>query len=143
MYIITGAVVATSLMTLFSYTLSALTKEQFREPELLNFLLTRSALIPVKVARKSWAGWVIHYLVGTLFIIVFDLIWNMKILEPTILSGAYLGFLAGIIGITGWKVFFLLSPDPPKIDFKRFYLQLLVGHVIFGLGAAAVKILLF
>lgn len=135
-----SGLVATTLMTGFSYLIAAVKKSQFREPELLNILITRSPILPVRVPDRHLLGWAIHYTIGWIFVLVFDYIWRSSLLNPTLASGCLLGFIAGIIGILGWQLFFTLSPDPPRIPLKNFYLQLLVAHVIFGLGAALVYV---
>lgn len=136
--IVVSGFIATSLMTLFSYLISNIKGRQFREPELLNILISRSTLFPWKIKKDSWVGWAIHYSIGWFFVICFYLIWKYTKMEPSVATGALFGFLAGIIGISGWKIFFLLHHDPPEIDFKNFYIQLIVAHIIFGLGAVLV-----
>lgn len=136
--IFVAAVVATSCMTLFSYILSNIKSSQFREPELLNSLICRSTSIKLTPSKNSGLGWAIHYLIGFLFIVLFHLIWNLTGLEPNVITGAVLGFVAGIVGITGWIIMFKLNPKEPQIEFKNFYLQLLFAHIIFGASAGLV-----
>ncbi|UJH89903.1 hypothetical protein LZ575_12990 [Antarcticibacterium sp. 1MA-6-2] len=135
MKIFLSAIITTSLMTLFSYIVSAFSHSQFREPQLLNELINRSTALAFKPGQKNLSGWIIHYSIGLLFVVIFRMIWNFTIIEPTYLSGASLGFIFGFIGITGWKIMFSLSPNPPEIKFKSFYLQLIAAHIIFGIGA--------
>lgn len=136
--IILSGFVATSLMTMFSYIVAEVKKSQFREPQLLNILITLAPLIHIKVSIRNILGWIIHYIIGWIFVVCFDFIWRYSGVDPSLASGAYLGFIAGIIGVSGWKIFFILSPNPPGIEFKNFYLQLIVAHIIFGLGAALI-----
>lgn len=134
--ILFSGIIATSIMTLFSYIVSAFSHSQFREPQLLNQLIKRSTALPFKPGQKNLTGWIIHYAIGIFFVVIFDFIWNYTDFEPSIFTGALLGFIFGFIGITGWKIMFSLNPDPPEINFRNFYLQLLPAHVIFGIGAA-------
>lgn len=133
--IFVSGLIATSLMTLFSYLAANVTSNQFREPQLLNILFQRSTAIPFNPGRKHFAGWFIHYLIGWLFAIIMAFLWKRTFIEPSILSGALLGLLFGFIGIAGWKLFFYLSPKPPEIKFEKFYFQLIIAHIIFGIGA--------
>lgn len=135
MKILLAGIAATSLMTLFSYLVSRVTGRQFREPQLLNILIKRSKLISFAPGKSHLAGWLIHYTIGFIFVFIFALLWKNTALEPTVFTGALLGFLFGFIGITGWKIMFYLNPDPPEIAFKEFYFQLIIAHVIFGIGA--------
>lgn len=136
MEILLSGFIATSLMTIFSYIVSAAADSQFREPQLLNHLIKSSATLPFKPGKKNLTGWVIHYSIGYLFAIIFYFIWTTTTLEPSLLTGAILGLVAGIIGMTGWKIFFTINQAPPKINYKGFYLQIVPAHVIFGIGAA-------
>ena len=129
-----AALIATTLMTIFSYCVGAIRKKKFLEPGLLNDLLIRlknkmiMRLVPM-------AGWIIHYLVGLIFIVVYQGYWAKSTSGPSIINCIVLGALSGVIGICGWKLAFHIHPDPPRIDFKEFYAQLFFAHIIFGVGA--------
>lgn len=130
-------IVATTCMTLFSYILSNIRNRQFREPELLNILLSKATLFKVKLPQKSSIGWIIHYLIGLIFVVIFEILWKLKFIPISITSGAIFGFIAGIIGVFGWKLFFYLSKKPSEITWNiEYYLQLIVAHIIFGISTA-------
>lgn len=133
--IFVSGLIATSLMTLFSYLAAKLTSHQFREPQLLNVLLQRSPAIWFNPKTTGITGWLIHYSIGFLFAVILAIIWKRTFIDPSLTSGALLGFLLGFIGIAGWKLFFYLSPEPPDIKFQKFYFQLIIAHIIFGIGA--------
>tara|TARA_R100001369_G_scaffold29172_4_gene52725 strand:- start:215882 stop:216322 length:441 start_codon:yes stop_codon:yes gene_type:complete len=136
--IVAGAI-ATSIMTAFSYILSNLLNKQFREPELLNIVLSRSDFFRLELSKNSSAGWILHYLIGWIFVVVFEIIWKLEFIPISISSGAILGLAAGIIGVLGWKLFFYLSKNPPETNWDiEYYLQLIVAHIIFGVSAAVV-----
>lgn len=132
--IVLAAVMGTSAMTLFSYQVAQREKEQFREPELLNSLVKR---LPgdTKFPVRNMEGWVIHYTVGTLFVIVYDKLWRTRF-KPSVLNGICLGAASGLIGIAGWHAVIRLHPQPPRINLKKYYPHLLVAHVVFGAFAA-------
>ncbi|WP_034918962.1 hypothetical protein, partial [Gillisia sp. CAL575] len=137
--LLVAGLVATSLMTAFSYIISNIRNRQFREPELLNIVLSRSDFFRIELSKNSSAGWILHYLIGWLFVIVFRLIWKLDIIPISFLSGGLLGFAAGIIGVLGWKMMFLLSKNPPDTNWDvEYYSQLIVAHIIFGLSVALV-----
>lgn len=138
--ILFSGIIATSLMTFFSYIWSWINDSKFKEPQLLNELILSSTIIRLNPGKRNVIGWIIHYMIGWLFVIVFDSIWRNTALEPSLGNGALLGAIAGLVGITGWKVFFNLNSDPPDIKFGEFYLQLFIAHIIFGLGAVLVYI---
>lgn len=134
--ILFAAVVGTTLMTLFSYLLSERQNKQFKEPVILNKLLKPLRFATIRNVSISGWGWLLHYSVGVVFALMFFWVWNVTEITPSVLSGALLGIPAGIIGITGWSVLFALHPDPPQIDFQNFYLQLMIAHMVYGVGAA-------
>lgn len=124
-----------TLMTVFSYIVSALADDNFKEPELLAVLMKRLG--------GNWnkplyllAGWQLHYLVGLLFVSVYTYLWERNYLKRDLKNGLFLGFLSGIIGIGFWNATFSLHPNPPKIQLKKYFAQLLVAHLLFGAGAA-------
>lgn len=133
-----GGLIATSLMTLFSYLVSYVRSSRFKEPELLNSLIKSSSAIPLNPSEKNIKGWLIHYLIGWVFMVFFDIIWTYTVINPSLLTGSLLGLLAGFIGIAGWRIMFRLNNDPPEIPFRSFYLHLLIAHIIFGAGASLV-----
>jgi len=138
--IITEGIVATSFMTAFSYIVSNIREKQFREPEILNELLSRSDLFRLKLKKTSSAGWILHYLIGWMFVILFEVVWQLKLIPFSILYGALLGLIAGIIGIAGWQIMFWMNKNSPKITWNEYYLQLLIAHIIFGTIAALIYV---
>lgn len=138
--IILSVLVGTSLMTLFSYLMTYEVKEQFKEPQLLNKLLNRSDIFDIDNSRFS--GWLIHYGMGALFVIVYHFIWKFSPIDPSLLSGAIFGFVSGFIGITGWFFVFRTHHNPPDIDVGDYFTHLIVAHIIFGAGAYAGYVLL-
>ncbi len=121
-------------MTAFSYGASRHERKQFREPELLNKLLDRMPGSPA-IPTKSPAGWLVHYGVGIFFTTVYDQLWQRNIGKPTLANGLLLGTISGLVGIGGWMLAFRLHPRPPKTDYTGHYKQLLIAHMIFGVGA--------
>jgi hypothetical protein len=130
------SIAATSAMTLFSYAVSASFRELYKEPVLLTFLLAQLKL-ELSAGTKKTLAWLIHYIIGLLFVIGYHLLWVNNILTLTVLTSILLGAISGIIGILGWVIMFKIARYKPAIDFKGYYIQLFFAHVIFGLVAAA------
>lgn len=131
------AIAATSAMTLFSYAASASFQELYKEPVLLTFMLTRLN-IELSAKSKATVAWILHYFIGLLFVVAYHLLWIENILPISFLSAFLLGFASGIIGILRWMFMFKMSNHQPSIDFKGYYFQLLLAHIIFGFVATAV-----
>lgn len=133
--ILSGSLTGTSAMTLLSYLLSKKFNQQFKEPELLNKLLSDNRLFRY-LNKNSVPGWLIHYLMGTLFTTSSHFIWKTTKVNPTMKNGAFLGLMYGLIGIVGWHLIFKLHPNPPSVNLQKYYLHLLAAHLFFGCGTS-------
>lgn len=132
--IILGAVVGTSIMTVFTFFISYRQNKQFKEPVLLNNLLRNTeALKNRKIPTIS--GWLIHYGAGISFVVAYHFIWKFTAIDPSLTSGIVMGLINGIFGASVWALVFYSYKNPPVIDYGAFYLHLLPAHTIFGLGA--------
>ena len=139
--IIIVSLLATSAMTLFSYTMSASFRELFKEPVLLSFILIKTNL-ELSVQTKKYLAWLLHYFIGFIFVLAYHLIWLYNILYISIISALLLGIISGIIGIIGWVLIFKIADYHPNIDFKGYYIQLFFAHIIFAIVAAIAYYLL-
>lgn len=130
-------IAATSAMTLFSYIVSASFRELYKEPVLLTFMLSKLNL-ELSANLKAILAWLLHYIIGFLFVLAYHFLWIKDILPISFLSAFSLGFISGITGILGWMFMFKMSDHKPDIDFKGYYFQLLLAHIIFGLVATVI-----
>ena len=130
--ILLAAFAATSLMTAFSYLMSATFRELYKEPLLLQYLMTRFHL-GLAGKWKFIAGWALHYSIGLFFALAYYMLWRLNLYEITWLSALIFGVVIGIIGIGGWVGMFILSNYQPRIDFRGYYLQLFFAHLIFAM----------
>lgn len=127
-----AAVCGTTLMTAFSYIVSGIRQKQFREPELLNGLVARADFLDFSPSKEHPTGWLLHYKVGLMFSIIYDLIWRNSKVSPTTKSSLIMGAFSGVFGIMVWNLIFKLHPNPPKTKLNEFNLQLLIAHLVFG-----------
>lgn len=138
--IVTSGILGTLLMTLFSYVCGQLFSKEFGEPKLLNALLYRASNHKNKTVTHALLGWILHLCIGIVF--AFFLYsyfewknrfgWRESL--PNLYMAAILGFLLGLLGVMGWTVLLKIHHSPPKIELPEFYIQLVVAHIIFGLG---------
>lgn len=132
--ILISSIAATSVMTLFSYMVSAGARELYKEPVLLTYILTMFGL-ELPLLLKSILGWLLHYLIGLAFVIAYHYLWINDVVAmhwPAILL---LGGVSGFVGIFSWIIMFALTPKKPAIDFKGYYAQLFIAHIIFTIIA--------
>ncbi|WP_343707343.1 hypothetical protein [Flavobacterium sp.] len=128
------AIGATSAMTWFSYAMSENFRELYNEPVLLGFALRKTKISLSEKSQKTW-GWLIHYIIGFLFVMGYHIIWVKDILPISPLSALILGVISGVIGILSWIVIFKMTDHQPPIDFKGYYIQLFFAHIIFAVTA--------
>lgn len=133
--ILSSAIVGTSAMTLFSYIVSEIEKENFREPEVLAKLVKK---LPVDLDKteRLIAGWIGHYGIGAVFTAFYDQLWGRKVIKPGIGSGLLFGVLGGLAGVIIWKVTFMIHPRPPAKDLEDYFKHLLLAHLVFGAFSA-------
>jgi|SRR5690625_3848771 len=138
--IVAGAFAGTSLMTAYSYYRSHRLNRQFKEPKLLNTFLNRSELTAGKQVPPV-SGWLLHYAVGLQFIVLYHIIWELTAINPSVLSGSLMGLANGFAGIAGWALLFRLHNNPPSVDLSKYYLHLIIAHIIFGASGTAAYML--
>ncbi|MEP6683860.1 MAG: hypothetical protein ABJA35_11395 [Parafilimonas sp.] len=128
------AFIATSLMTGFSYIISSKQKKKFEEPEILGQLLHR---LSPKINKENAmiAGWLMHYSIGIVFVIVYELLFKKYKLKRNFITGFYIGALSGLLAIIIWHATLKLHPNPPSVDLKKYYIVLMAAHILFGIDA--------
>lgn len=135
--ILLASIIGTVVMTGFSYYMSEQFNALFKEPVLLN-LVTSSAKIEVNPKRKSALGWIAHFVIGLVFVVCYHLIWKYSDFDPTWFCGLIFGIISGFVGIFSWHFLFKLGDNPPKVKFKKYYLQLFFAHILFALAVVGV-----
>jgi hypothetical protein len=133
--ILKGASEGTTLMTLYSYAISDARKKTFMEPDLLAILIKR--LFPSQKEKPAEIeGWMLHYVTGLAFTTVYHYLFSRTKLKPSLAKGIWLGAASGLLGSGIWKAAFTLHPAPPGINYKDYYLHLILAHMVFGLFVA-------
>jgi hypothetical protein len=140
--ILIATIAATSAMTLFSYVVSASARELYKEPVLLTYILS-SLKIEVSPQTKTFLAWLLHYVIGLFFVLVYHYLWVNNVVEMSWPAAFVLGALSGIVGILGWVLLFKIVPQKPNIDFKGYYVQLFFAHIVFAIVALIVYKLFF
>jgi hypothetical protein len=123
------SVVGTTLMTLFSYWLSWLFKDNFREPQLLALFI--SNILPHLTGwLSSTLSWTIHYVAGYSWAIVYFLMARQLFGKTSLPVSILMGGIFGIIASYAWLCCFSVIENAPDISYGFYYLQLILGHVI-------------
>jgi hypothetical protein len=129
--ILVGTIAGTSALTTTSYKLSELRNKQFREPELINSFLKKK--FGLDIPKDHPNGWIIHFIVGALFLAAYDKVWSTDGINKTIKSDILLGTVTGLVGVAAWKLISKLEPRMKALKKDEYYLQLFISHVIFSL----------
>ena len=132
--IIIPGIAGTTFMTLFSEAAGQIANENFSEPDLLSKLYHRLAPAEPKPIAKLM-GWLGHYAVGLMFSSVYNKLWDKKLVKASGKNSIWLGTASGALAIGVWKTTFTTHPAPPGIDFKKYYTQLFLAHVVFAMLA--------
>lgn len=132
---LTTWLLATSAMTIFSYAIYAITKNEVREPVLLAKLLKGSTPERNSRSPEIILGWIGHYSIGIIFLLLYEATWLIAGLERDFIYGLIFGIVAGVLGVIGWIVLFTISSEPPKIRYSLFFSQLIAAHIVFSLTA--------
>lgn len=132
--ILTAAVSGTTCMTLFSEILSKVKGSNYNEAEILSELLNR--ISPLNKQQARVAGWIGHYGVGIVFSALYDTYLHNTNKKASVFNGVIFGVLSGVAGAAIWHATFKAHPNPPGVDLKNYYKQLIIAHAIFGAAAA-------
>ena len=102
--------------------------------ELLAKMIAASDL-QIKNKHTHLQGWLLHYGVGIFFAFAYQQFFTGTRPLNKVKEGVIIGALTGVFGMLVWRLTFLLHPNPPRTNYRRFYGQLIVAHIIFGVVA--------
>jgi hypothetical protein len=134
--VLVAGVTGTTFMTLFSDVVSKVKASNYNEAEILGELLNRITSLDKQQSRI--AGYVGHYGMGQVFAAAYVAYLKKTNTRPNLINGALYGALSGVAGAFIWHSTFKAHPNPPCVDLKNYYKQLVLAHVIFGVSAALV-----
>ncbi|QDO94401.1 hypothetical protein FNB79_10655 [Formosa sediminum] len=127
-------ITSVGVMTLFSATMGFILKCEFREYILLSKVMAGHSLKQKESFNYILLGWLVHFAIGGFFLVLYACLWHYTILIQNVLGSMLYGIVIGILGILGWTLLFNIAPHTPKINYKAYYMQLIVAHVFFSLG---------
>jgi hypothetical protein len=134
--ILYAGVIGTTIMTIFSYILSAKRKKNFKEPQLLQTMINR--MPGVKEKDIPFAGWLVHYATGVSWALLFAMLFKKRGKNITLYQEIIFGLCNGTAAIVIWKGFLSLHSHPPVTDRKEFYIQLIAAHIVFSVVMAEI-----
>lgn len=141
-----SAIVGTSVMTLFLYMTSWITKNNFRVIHILGNMLTFKTKEDGSLSNSFWVfgvGSVIHYMVGFLYVVAYHFLLMNGHIRLTLFQGIIVGIVTGIVAVGGWKCFYKLHPKPPIIKLKLYLWVILLAHILFSIVVLYTYLFLF
>lgn len=131
--LVMAGVEGTTFMTAFSYLVSLLTRDNFREPDLLGKFY-RGWFPSMNIQPAEIAGWITHYQLGIVWTLAYRQI--LKKLPASRIARLSFGLLSGIIAVVVWRWLFRINPSKPRINYREFYIHMLAAHIVFSLTAS-------
>jgi hypothetical protein len=133
--VILAGILATLTMTAFVEIVAFVTRKPFHVITILSEMLAFGHWFRPSQQKIIYAGaLILHYAIGVGFsygyLLVLQLHWIRQVLSHALLFGA----VAGLIGITGWKIFFAIHPDPPAIERSKYLAVIWSGHIAYAIG---------
>ena len=96
----------------------------------------RRELSPPK-ASTYIAATVLHYAIGVGFAYGYFWLLLEGLISNNTLTALLYGVCIGVIAITGWRLFFTIHPNPPRIK-PTYFAVIWLGHIVLSIIAAGV-----
>lgn len=136
--ILLASITGTAFMSLFSYFIHKKANKNYEAPAVLSALLSSTeALQKVKKKRTYQLGWLLHYIAGLSFSMLYDQVWRKTSSRPSLYNGILYGGINGIVGVLIWKAAIDKNAAPPRFEYRDYYSHLLAAHIVFGTFTAA------
>lgn len=124
------SLLATMAFTFFSILVSSLARKNFVEPVLLGKIIGHY-LKDAPTWLNVTLGTIIHFFTGYIFAEAH--LWFYRILTPAWYNGIFLGLANGILGALIWYAVIRVYKNFMEVHVANYLLQLILGHIIFGL----------
>lgn len=135
--ILTAGIIGTAVMTGVMYLIAYATKKRFKVVKILGTMLTFQTTAQKGLSDATSAivvGIIAHYAVGIAFTFIYAWLWSERIINPTLLNASWMGFINGVVGALGWRLFFVIHPNPPSLRLNSYLVAIAFGHIFFACG---------
>jgi len=131
-------IIAVIGMTLFSALWSRVSGNQFREPTLLSKLMQNHPHINASKQNTYVWGWLIHFILGIVFLVIYEILWQVTNVPRTFLWSLIFGSFLGFLGVLGWRVLFKMSKPSSHFNYQQYYIHIFFAHMVFSVTALLV-----
>jgi hypothetical protein len=128
-----AGLLGTAAMSVFTFLIFILLRKPYRVVLILaDMLQFRKTTSPDAIPPTGFliCATLLHYAIGILFTTEYDLSIARGLLDLSIVHSLVYGAIIGIIGIVGWRIFFALHPNPPRISLVVYLSVIWLGHLI-------------
>lgn len=134
---ILAGIAGTLAMTSFAeITAHLLRKPYFVVIILATMLPFNRDLSPPK-ASTYIAATILHYAIGVGFAYAYFGLLLEGLISNNALTALLYGVAIGVIAIAGWRLFFTIHPNPPRIK-PTYFALIWLGHIVLSIVAAGV-----
>lgn len=135
--IIVAGIAGTLVMTCFTQITAQLLKKPFYVVMILATMLPFKKDITSPNASTYAVATFLHYFIGIMFSYLYWWLTIEGLISNDILSSILYGVVIGTIAIIGWRLFFLIHPNPPVIE-ATYFGMIWLGHIWLSIIAAAI-----
>lgn len=135
--VIIAGIAGTLVMTCFTQITAYLSKKPFYVVMILATMLPfKRMAAPPKLSTYA-AATVLHYSIGVAFAYVHLWVILQGIITSNTLFALLYGVVIGTIAIIGWRLFFMIHPNPPRVS-TTYFVMIWLGHIWLSITAAAI-----
>lgn len=132
--IVIAGIVGTFAMTLFIELICLLLGKPFHVIRILARMLQLKSSTDRPTPTMFGIAVVVHYSIGILFTYGFKCCIDYELCALSYIDALIFGAIAGMIGILGWRIVFVLHPTPPQLNLPQYLTVIWLGHLVFALG---------
>jgi hypothetical protein len=134
---ILAGIAGTLAMTSFAEILAHLLKRPYFVVIILATMLPFNRDLTPPKASIYIAATILHYAIGVGFAYAYLRLMQEGVITNDTLTALLYGAAIGIIAIIGWRLFFTIHPNPPRIK-PTYFAMIWLGHVVLSVIAAGV-----
>jgi hypothetical protein len=136
--VISAGLASTLAMTFFTQILSHIFKKPFYVVMILASMLPFKKNVSTPNVYIYTTASLIHYSIGIGFSYLYH--WQLveRLLINDLISALLYGAILGSIAVIGWRLFFLLHPNPPPIELTPYLITIWFGHIALAITLAAI-----
>jgi hypothetical protein len=135
--IILAGIAGTLVMTCFTQITAQVLKKPFYVVVILATMLPFKKAITTPNALTYMGATILHYFIGILFSYLYLWLMVEGFISNDAPSAILYGAGIGTVAIIGWRIFFMIHPNPPPIE-PMYFAMIWLGHIWLSLIASGI-----